>query len=547
MWQTFRLKIFNNKKLFYIACVCVIGVVLFFYALIFYSKSKDTVYDGELAVSSPQIYIDGFSELKPGANDPNNKNIVSSTSNTPRLDILTTNGTVQTDVNLQYIATIYAKAINAAPNDNITAGDYLDASMFYVSNIAGEEINDKYYVLDNKTTILAKNYTAADGDVIAVRYYLPSEPLPACQDESNPTHIVNSYRLGLDSYAPMHYVNNAEVCITIKTQATAHDVAMSEWQTSDSKVIFSTGYSGFPIDESFLSSPSTSIIDEENVTTGETSLSMTDVPVFIETEPDISFDDTAIGTTTFTSDTVTIDTTAPEETTVSETTAPPETEPPTETTTTVATTVSEQTTTEATTTTIDPRIFPESMSINTGKVTLKTGETYTFSVTFDPSNVTETGLTWSSDNTSVATVNSSGTVTAHGAGTAAISVKSVNGMQLTVYVTVTDPVTEPPATEPPVTEPSAELPSNEMAPIPEPVNIILNTTSLSMAAGDSYKLSADVYPLDIQSPSISWSSNDSSVVQVDSVGNVYAVASGSATITATTSNGISAECRVVVQ
>lgn len=531
MWQTFKLKLFNNKKLFYIAVLAIIAIVVLVYAVISFNNNKDSVYTGELLVSSPQVYIDDFDKLEPGVNDPNAPDTIREDQSSPQIDILTTNGTKQTDVNLQYVATIYAKTIDTLPSEKIEAGEYLNASLFYISDIDGKEIEDKYYVLDNKTTVLAKNYAETDGEVIAVRYYLPSEPLPAAPSETAPTFLVNSYLLGLDSYAPTYYVNNAETCVTIKTQVSAYEPALAEWSLADSKVIFSTGYSGTPIDTSnlFLIDPNSS------------SAADSEVPNQVENEV------TAVSETT-----VPVDETAPEETAVpAETTAPTETSVPesveTEGVTTTRpteTSKAEETTTatappetiaETTTTTADTRVFPESMSINTGSVNLNIGDTYTFSVSFEPSNTTEAGVTWTSDNPSVASV-SSGTVTAHAAGKAAITVQSVNGMALTVYVNVSAPA----ETAPPVTEPAVEA-------TPEPVNVILNASSLSLAVGDSYQLSADIYPLDIQFPAAVWSSSNDAIVQVSASGLIYANSSGTAIVTATASNGITAQCSITVQ
>ena len=342
---------------------------------------------------------------------------------------------------------------------------------------------------------------------------------------------MNSYLLGLDSCAPTYYVSNAETCVTIKTQVSAYEPALAEWSVADSKVIFSTGYSGTPIDTSNLF-----LIDPDSSSAADS-----EVPNQAENEV------TAVSETT-----APIDGTVPEETAVpTETTAPAETSVPesveTESTTTTqptetskveettTTTAPPETTAETTTTAADARVFPESMSINTGSVNLNIGDTYTFSVSFEPSNTTETGATWTSDNPSVASV-SSGTVTAHAAGKAAITVQSVNGMALTVDVNVSAPA----ETAPPVTEPVVEA-------APEPVNVILNTSSLSLAVGDSYQLSADIYPLDIQFPAVVWSSSNDAIVQVSASGLIYANSSGTAVVTATASNGITAQCSITVQ
>jgi gliding motility-associated-like protein len=70
--------------------------------------------------------------------------------------------------------------------------------------------------------------------------------------------------------------------------------------------------------------------------------------------------------------------------------------------------------------------------------TLAPGATKQLTATLVPSNATVTGVAWSSDNTSVATVSSSGLVTAVGAGTAAITATTTdNSFTANCTVTVT--------------------------------------------------------------------------------------------------------------
>ena len=521
MWQTFKFKLFDNKKVFYIGVLAIVGIVVLIYALISFNSNKNSVYNGPLTVSSPQIYISDFDKLQPGVNDPNIPKIGEEKTGALQLDILTVNETKEADVSLQYVATLYAKTINAIPTEKIDSGEYLDASKLYISDIGGKEIVDKYYVLDNKTTVLAKNYAETDGNVIAVRYYLSSDSLPAAIGAGT-NYLVNSYLVGLDSYAPTYYVTDAELCLTIITQATAHEVELAEWTSVDNKVIFSTDDAGTPIDVSdlFRADSTSSALNDEPLRVEST-------PVVAETTAPVSEpaaeETTAVVTTVpdVTETEATTTTTQPEITTAEETTTIP----------------SETQQSETTTTTADSRVFPESMSINTGSVDLNIGDTYSFSVTFEPSNATETALTWSSDNTGVASVSPSGVVTANAAGRAAITVQSVNGMALTAYVNVAAPAeTAAPVTEPAVAEP-----------LPEPVNVILNTSSVSLSVGGSYQLSADIYPLDVTFAAVTWSSSNDSVAQVGSSGLVYANSTGTAVITATASNGITAECTITVQ
>ena len=81
---------------------------------------------------------------------------------------------------------------------------------------------------------------------------------------------------------------------------------------------------------------------------------------------------------------------------------------------------------------------PTSVSLNKTSLTLDVGKSYTLTKTVSPSNAA-TSYTWSSSNTSVATVDKNGKVTAKASGTATITVKTSNGKTATCKVTVNLP------------------------------------------------------------------------------------------------------------
>ena len=79
-----------------------------------------------------------------------------------------------------------------------------------------------------------------------------------------------------------------------------------------------------------------------------------------------------------------------------------------------------------------------SVSLNKTALTLDVGKSYTLTKTVSPSNAV-TSYTWSSSNTSVATVDKNGKVTAKASGTATITVKTSNGKTANCKVTVNLP------------------------------------------------------------------------------------------------------------
>lgn len=78
-----------------------------------------------------------------------------------------------------------------------------------------------------------------------------------------------------------------------------------------------------------------------------------------------------------------------------------------------------------------------------------------------------------------------------------------------------------------------------------PTSVSLNKSTTSIVVGQSETLTASVEPSDA-SQVVTWSSSDDTKATVDTTGKVTAVAEGSATITAATSNGKQATCAVTI-
>ncbi|MBQ6497959.1 MAG: S-layer homology domain-containing protein [Bacilli bacterium] len=161
-----------------------------------------------------------------------------------------------------------------------------------------------------------------------------------------------------------------------------------------------------------------------------------------------------------------------------------------------------------------------SISLNKGTLNLVVGGSETLIATIAPSNTTDSKvITWTSSNTNVATV-TNGVIKAIGSGTAVITATTVNNLKATCVVTVSDQVLIP-------------------------TNISLSTTKFSLEIGKSRNLTVTITPSNALDKSVTWTSSDNSIARVNN-GVVTAVASGKATITATTVNNLKATCVVTV-
>lgn len=179
-----------------------------------------------------------------------------------------------------------------------------------------------------------------------------------------------------------------------------------------------------------------------------------------------------------------------------------------------------------TVTVADPSVIPVTdIKLKTSSLNMTEKETYSLAVSYTPSDATNVSLTWESSDPDVAAVDSNGVVTAKKDGTAKITAKCgelTSICNITVGKLLINPT-------------KIELNSNK-------ITLISNHSTLSKS-----KLTATVFPDNASDPSVTFKSSNPEIVSVDVDGNIAAHDIGTAVITATTSNGISAACAVSAQ
>lgn len=168
--------------------------------------------------------------------------------------------------------------------------------------------------------------------------------------------------------------------------------------------------------------------------------------------------------------------------------------------------------------TVTEDVVPTSVSLDKTTASVKKGETVTLTATVTPTNAVNKTVTWSSSNTSVATVNN-GIVTAVKGGTATITAKTSNGKTACCTITVIEDI------------------------LPESVRV--TRTDISVEEGKSTSVSYVVAPTDATDKSATWSSSNESVATVRN-GIIRGIKAGTATITVKTVNGKTDSCKVTV-
>ena len=161
----------------------------------------------------------------------------------------------------------------------------------------------------------------------------------------------------------------------------------------------------------------------------------------------------------------------------------------------------------------------ESVTLNIMKTKLTIGQTVQLLANVLPTNATDKSVVWSSSDADVATVDENGLVTAVSIGTTVITTTSVNGLKAECEVTVA----------------------------PTPVeSVTLSHAAATLNSGETLQLTATLLPEGATDKSVAWSSSDAGVATVDEDGLITPVSVGTAVITATSANGLTAKCSVTV-
>ncbi|MFN8359143.1 MAG: Ig-like domain-containing protein [Candidatus Kapaibacterium sp.] len=164
-----------------------------------------------------------------------------------------------------------------------------------------------------------------------------------------------------------------------------------------------------------------------------------------------------------------------------------------------------------------------SVGLNMTNATMNVGDSLPLVATVAPQNATNKSLQWNTSQPSIASVSNAGVVKALSAGTAEITVTTVDGnFKAKCFVLVTNPIV---AVQ----------------------SITLTTNTASMRTGDSLQLTATILPQNASNKSVTWSSATTTIATVSSNGMVKALSAGKVDIAATTiDGGFKAICTIQV-
>ena len=166
------------------------------------------------------------------------------------------------------------------------------------------------------------------------------------------------------------------------------------------------------------------------------------------------------------------------------------------------------------------KIAVESINLNKTKDTMEIGSTFTLEAIFKPENASDQRVKYTSSNEEIVTVTEEGVVTAKNIGTAKVIVTSIDD-----------------------TSKKAEC---EIEVIASATGLKIEPTESEIVVGEKVTLIGLIEPSDATTSSLTWTTSDINIANVDENGVVTGISKGEAVITATTVNGIKATANITV-
>lgn len=182
--------------------------------------------------------------------------------------------------------------------------------------------------------------------------------------------------------------------------------------------------------------------------------------------------------------------------------------------------VSSPTSTKTQTTPSKPKtVYAESIETNLNNVELLIGVSEKVEATISPSNTTNKTITWISNNEEIVSVNSDGTIIAKGVGKTTVVVKTSNGKEANIDVTV----------------------------LPIKVNKIeLSESKVNLKLKETKNISATVYPEDATDKTLLWSIENVDIASIeDEV--ITPKKAGTTKVICSSKDGIKSEVELIVE
>lgn len=168
-------------------------------------------------------------------------------------------------------------------------------------------------------------------------------------------------------------------------------------------------------------------------------------------------------------------------------------------------------------TTEETEVLLDNLQIVPSDVSIARGETLQLELVFNPDNISDKSVVWSSSDNDIVTVDQEGNIIALQSGNAVVTAISSGVMAVCNIAVNAGPA----------------------------LSLSLDKTELMLAPGDAYQFTVTMDPKDADISSLVWTSSDESVVSIDDTGKLLALKEGKSDIRVQTGD-ISAVCNVTV-
>ena len=149
-----------------------------------------------------------------------------------------------------------------------------------------------------------------------------------------------------------------------------------------------------------------------------------------------------------------------------------------------------------------PDVQAEKIELSLDKTTINKGEIIQLNAKVLPEDAVDKKLTYSSNNTNVAIVSSSGKITGISSGKATITAKTSNGVSSSIDITVYSPVTD----------------------------ILFSTDNVVIQVDGSFTIDAEVLPEDANNKKLNYKSENDGIAKVDEDGTITGISEGNTNI-----------------
>lgn len=167
----------------------------------------------------------------------------------------------------------------------------------------------------------------------------------------------------------------------------------------------------------------------------------------------------------------------------------------------------------------------EKISFVSEEISLQVGKNIMLELEYEPENANTDGLIFRSSDNSIAEVDETGIVNGIAVGTVTITVRdSKKELSASIIVNVIEDETDV-----------------------KPVQLVVYGLEEGLVVGKTSKIKAEVKPDSASNAKLTWTTTNPNVATVDEDGNVTGVSPGKCVIMATTENGISQTCDIIVE